>query len=295
MSHFTYDSHLDKDNLYQGDLISRSDAIEDVLNKFHPHFYSNKKNIYFTILTQSCDLVVRPGEKLKTPYITLCAVRTLKDVIEKNIKQQHLSDFEEHFNVLPEKTRVKLRQFVARLLNNNESKYFFFGRDLDSGLADDYCAFLELTIPLKSEEHYKKLLGAKFLQLTHSFQHKLGYLVGNNYARIGTEDWVTKTLTKESFELKIDQILNKSDFISLPDDLHKELKRKFKGQDLSEISQSTFDTILVETKRYLHTKRAAHSSIIKDVLLSSGIDPSTTEKILKRLENNPIFRAAIKS
>jgi len=90
--------------------------------------------------------------------------------------------------VLTEKAKAKLSEFLSRLYNNNESGYFFL-ESSDTPLPSDCCAFLNLSIAIKASEHYRKCLDAKVLQLTDTFQAKLGWLVGQMYSRVGTNDW----------------------------------------------------------------------------------------------------------
>jgi hypothetical protein len=62
-------------------------------------------------------------------------------------------------------------------------------------LPGDCCAILNLSIAIKTPEHYDKCLEAKILELESSFQAKLGWLVGQLYSRVGTQDWPTDRLT----------------------------------------------------------------------------------------------------
>lgn len=52
-------------------------------------------------------------------------------------------------------------------------------------------AYLKVSIPLKSGEHYDKCLKAKRIELADEFKAKLGWLIGDMYSRVGTTDWET--------------------------------------------------------------------------------------------------------
>ncbi len=43
----------------QGDVLERTSAIDNLLKVVHPHFHGRMKNLFFMVLTQSCDLVQR--------------------------------------------------------------------------------------------------------------------------------------------------------------------------------------------------------------------------------------------
>lgn len=55
-------------------------------------------------------------------------------------------------------------------------------------LGRDCVALLNLSIAIKSDLHLEKCTKAKVLQLTDTFQAKLGWLVGQLYSRVGTQD-----------------------------------------------------------------------------------------------------------
>jgi hypothetical protein len=83
-------------------------------------------------------------------------------------------------------------EFFTRLINNNEPNYFYL--EASGELTSDSVAFLRLSIALKADVHYDTCLNAKILQLTDMFQAKLGWLVGQLYSRVGTEDWEPSAL-----------------------------------------------------------------------------------------------------
>jgi len=196
---FTYTDVLDPESLQQGDVVERTPAIEAILQEAHP-YYLNTDYRYFIVLTQSCDLVRRTGNTCKAPYITIAAVRPLVRAVERYASRLLRNEIERQFKFASDDRKSRLRQFVERVLNNNEPEYFFLHAASGTSMIEDHVAFLQLSIALKSHLHYDTILSAKFLQLTESFQHKLGYLVGTSYSRVGTDDWVPRYVDQDKFE-----------------------------------------------------------------------------------------------
>ena len=155
--HFTYHP-LDKSELMQGDVLERTPAINALLEQVHPHFYQHPKNLYFMVLTQSCDLVQRGGAgRCKAPYILLAPVRSLDLVVERHIAQASAANVKAALPVVSDKIKTKASEFLSRLMNNNEPGYFFLDGK-DTALGCDCAAFLNLSIPIKSALHLSSCL-----------------------------------------------------------------------------------------------------------------------------------------
>lgn len=197
MHHFTYESPPSTTDLMQGDVLLRTPALDELLKEVHPYFYHNKENLYFVVLTQSCDLVRRDGSKCKAPYITIAPVRTLDLVVERHLIQQPRPSVDADMLVLSTKVKSKATDFLARLFNNNEPGYFYLDSE-GTDLSCDCVAFLNLSIALKSSLHFDKCLAAKIAQLTSTFQAKLGWLVGQMYSRVGTDDFPREVIAKKT-------------------------------------------------------------------------------------------------
>lgn len=181
----------------QGDVLERTPAINQLLKEVHPHFYGHQKNLYFIVLTQSCDLVRRKtGGDCKSPYISIAPVRSMDSAIERHLAQLPAPRVTTEIPVLSAKSKTKASEFLGRLFNNNESGYFYLDSE-DTPLPFPCVAYLNLSIAVKSNEHYEKCLDAKRLQLTEVFQAKLGWLVGQMYSRVGTDDIPQDILTKK--------------------------------------------------------------------------------------------------
>lgn len=185
-THYVYDDP-DKTQLAQGDVLMRTPALTAVLNQYHPHYAQHRDYNFFTIVTQSCDLVRRNGKPPKTPYIAIAAARTLEEtLIREAAKGQE--PWQREAKVIGSKLRSNLLEFLKRLFNNNEPGYFYLHVDQQLGIHRSCCVVLALSVALRAE-HYDTLLEAKVAQLKDTFQAKLGWLIGNMYSRVGTTEW----------------------------------------------------------------------------------------------------------
>lgn len=239
--HFTY-NEPDKKQLKQGDILKKTPELLELIKAIHPH-YSREDYLYFQVLTQSCDLVQRGG-KCKTRYITLAAVRsldliikrTLENVQEKTLFQGRLFCSDAH--------KPKLKDRVNKLLNNNESHHFFLQAEPDYGLLPACCTQLHLSISIKASEHYDKCLNAKILELNENFRAKLGWLVGNLYSRVGTEDYVPGAIPNpQAYEEYVNELLNGYVAWVSSNDFSKFRKQASNASELKEIEQK------IETER----------------------------------------------
>ena len=190
-------------DLEQGDILARSEYLTEVLTRYHPYYAGHQLNAFFIVLTQSCDLVKRDAQ-FKVPYISIAPVRPLAAIIEREFERY----FRNHkpgaqpFATLEEKNR--LAEFLERIFNNNNPRYFYLEKQPDKGLAVDMCAVLSLAISIKVE-HYDQCLNARVLQLHENFQSKLGWLVGQSFSRVATRDWSDSEL-----EVKIADVLGRA-------------------------------------------------------------------------------------
>ena len=238
--HFTYEKP-DFSSLNQGDILKRTAAINNLLSEIHPHFTKDDYK-YLCVLTQGCDLVCRDGDPCSARYINLAAVRPMSLLIKRELTKLCSGSIEKKLGLIGTKRKAKIAQFLERIYNNNEDDYFYLCASPESGLSEDYCVFLRLSIPIKSELHYATLLDAKVIQLKESFQHKLGYLVGKTYSRIGTADWSPDVITKDKFDEKIEEyIVRQKDFVWMEDDQLKPAVKQLSGLPLE---QHTIENVM---------------------------------------------------
>jgi hypothetical protein len=184
--HWTYSKSETDSDLQQGDLLSPTENLREILKEVHPHFCA-EKYLGFVITTQSCDLVRRGNKLPKAHYINIAAVRSLKDtaahIFERVVRP--VSN-----GVFRKSDRATAKDLLHRIFNQNEQTLglFYFHPDADIGLGDHSVAFLRIVIALRVE-HYEVLLKARTGGLGPAFQAKLGWLVGNLYSRAATPDW----------------------------------------------------------------------------------------------------------
>lgn len=186
--HFTYKEKMDMSSLCQGDILNVTDDLSAVLKNIHPYFL-NEHYKYFMVLSQSCDLVRRDGKNCKTPYITLAAVKSYDSFLKKTLIGKNMAEEIGDFLFMDERKKTKAYQLIERIYNNTESEYFFLYKEDALDFPESMIAYLQVSIALKSDEHYEKCLAAKKMELSDEFKAKLGWLIGDIYSRVGTTDW----------------------------------------------------------------------------------------------------------
>lgn len=293
--HFTYAAEPDSGQLFQGDLIIRTSRVDEILEQVHPHY---RKEDYkaFIVLTQTCDLVRRENGQCGARYISIAAVRPLELVIKRAFDAMCKNRWEAEYRVTNSKTRERLRMFLARLLNNNEDEFFFLRRDAPSGLSTDCCAFLQLSIAVKAEFHYATLLEAKKLQLTDIFQHKLGYLVGKMYSRVGTPDWVPTHFQQESqFDQLINELMDNDKFaVWVADDVYKGLVLRVKQHGEGPVTTDLLLQWASEISQAKEKRRRDVLTAIESAMTETGVEEALRKKAVARISNTPIFGALFK-
>jgi len=293
--HFTYAEQLCTTELCQGDVLERTPEINALLESVHPHFHKKESNLFFMVLTQSCDLVPRLDGHCKATYITIAPVRPIDMVLSRQVSGLQTNGIKANAPVLTDKSKSKLSEFLQRLYNNNEPGLFFL-EGSDTVLPGDCCVYLNLSIAIKSEEHYKKCVDAKRLQLSDTFQAKLGWLVGQMYSRVGTGDWDSKTLTKK-IQAALEDIA-----IWIPDSSAKPLTNILSGRDISlgEINEGVIKEALtkIPTKKSLIVQQIENvsSKVLMNELKDypSEIPISILKTLIKRLDGDAGFTSLTK-
>ncbi|MGN7105154.1 hypothetical protein ACTHR6_26305 [Ralstonia holmesii] len=195
MLHFTY-AEPKLDQLRQGDILRKTPELLDLIKAVHPH-YANEDYRYFQVLTQSCDLVRRGGKDCKSRYITLAAVRPMSLIVERALDGYERKFVFDNKLFCSATHRRALKDLFVKLFNNNDTQNFFLKSSPDYGLDVDCCTQLHLSIAIRAYEHYDLCLQAKILELKDEFRAKLGWLVGNLYSRVGTQDYVPGAISDE--------------------------------------------------------------------------------------------------
>mgnify|MGYP001480323994 CR=1 FL=1 len=191
--HFTY-CNIASADLQQGDILY---GCEDILRTEYPN-YLQENFTHFIILTQSCDLVRRDGKPCESKYIKIAPVVPLKLIFFAEL-EKYQSEFERTALVCKESIKQTMDRFLERLMNNNDSQYFYLHEEPLLNFPQKSCAVLRHSITLDTYKYYDDILKSRIFTLNGVFQAKLGWLVGNIYSRIATEDWYPDHVSKEDF------------------------------------------------------------------------------------------------
>src|SRR5436305_1697461 len=114
--HFTYVKP--SGDLYQGDLLRRTDAVEAILKEVHPHYLDAEYKL-FMVLTQTCDLVRRGKEKsCNSRYIEIATVRSVDVALQRQLVK-YQENIDAVADVCSDKFRGRMVDFAKSLLNNN--------------------------------------------------------------------------------------------------------------------------------------------------------------------------------
>jgi hypothetical protein len=183
--HWTYARFEVTSDLKQGDILHPTPELREIFAEVHPHFM-DEKYAAFLVATQSCDLVLRRGGP-KAPYVTLVTVRPLAQVASALLEATLTPITSKVFKA---EDRSTATDFLSKLFNQNQqaSGLFYLHSDVDSGIGEPSVAFLRVSVALR-HQHYETLKLARRGRLTEEFQAKLGWLLGNLFARPATRDW----------------------------------------------------------------------------------------------------------
>lgn len=269
--HFTYLTP-DLGELRQGDILQKTPALLELIRTVHPH-YAGDEYLYFQVLTQSCDLVRRSNGECKSRYITLAAVRKLDLIVRRAIER--FPEKQEFDNKLfcSDKHKRALQDFLNKIFNNNDTQHFYLQAEPDYGLIFDCCTQLHLSISIRAYEHYEVCLDAKILELCENFRAKLGWLVGNLYSRVGTEDYVPGAIPDEETYLSFIEAKMNNYVAWIPETDFSTFKkatkraanfdeaRSFIGEEKARARESKLDQIVNAIAKGLQMEEAQKSAL----------------------------------
>lgn len=288
--HFTY-AQAPGSELQQGDLLSRTLALEAILHSYHS-YYLKSDYTHFLILTQSCDLTKRGGARCEAEYINICAVRPLRLALQRLARTYQADHLTRHADAISTKYRDRLTFGLSRIMNNNHPEYFYLHEDATIGLSDRSCAFLRLSIAVKSIEHYEQLEVARIASLDAPFQAKLGWLVGNMYGRVGTDDWVPKHLAKDAWASLVGTVLDDS-LHWLDEQQLKSAKEQLKGSDLGTLSTTELREKVRSLPKPLY-KDEVIEAVVTELEKTGILAGKNLDKIQARLKQAPRIAALLK-
>ncbi|KAF0118184.1 MAG: hypothetical protein FD151_2221 [bacterium] len=292
-THWTYEAFETQDHLQQGDILEPTQELRDILSSVHPHFLDPKYTA-FLIVTQSCDIVCRKGGLPDTRYINIAVVRPLETVLHNFLSQvcECIVD-----GVYLKESKADAHRLMERIFNQNEQALgiFYLHPDVNAGIDTPSVSLLRVKVTLRVE-HYEVLRKARRGRLSSDFRSKLGWLVGNLYARIGTPDWTDSEDKKKQLENLI------RDWIDAEEDLAPKWvprlwveSAKKKGVELEGIPKNQIYRVLSE-HRPLKAKEQAVEHVLRLIREADiGISEDNLLRIGNRLNNDELFTKAIKS
>lgn len=283
-THFTY-KEPDNEQLRQGDILDKSDELKTLFREIHPHYNNKEDYIYFMVLTQSCDLERRNGKACNAQYITLAAVRPLGVLIQRKITELQKNYDIAKGELLDKSQKLRMKDFLKRLMNNNVHEYFFLNEDSGMGFTENCVAFLRLSIAIKANLHYNKCLDAKILELKDEFKAKLGWMVGNIYSRVGTVDW-TSCLRPTAFDKKINTTLDQHCHWTDLKELKEELLKSYSIEELQSMDQKSLLELAIATK--LLTKKEKFLALMRNFLEQKNYitNESVLNDLIMKLDND---------
>ena len=292
-THWTYEAFDAGSDLLQGDVFDPTDEMRSILQQVHPHFLDPKYTA-FLLVTQSCDLAIRNGRH-NTKYLNIAVVRPIEAV---------LHDFLSHVcrpvveGVYLQETKGEAYQLLERLFNQNEQALglFYLHPELDAGIARPSVALLRVTVTLHVE-HYGVLRQARRGRLCSEFRSKLGWLVGNLYSRIGTQDWSEPPERSKALEKLVKQCLEAGDASCEPKWVPETwvAAAKKKGVQVEQLERDDLLSAL-ET----HKPPTAKAQVIDQALrvlkeVVPTIDDEMVRRMSNRLNNDSLFAKAVRS
>lgn len=287
-SHWTYCEFKPNDDLAQGDVLKRTDELVGLLNRVHAHF-CDEKYLGFLVVTHTCDLVTRGGNRCKAHHVGLSVVRALDAVLPDLLGDLCGTGITDLYDT---DLKSKAAELLQRILNQNEQAIglFYLHPDVDAGIAEPSVAQLRITISFRAE-HYPILKAARVGRLDPQFSSKLGWLSGSLYSRVATPDWSEHANGREEQRKLIAQFLSsRSNWIS-----GKWVKNAKKAQaDLSKISavnaQAALEQYAPADPRKIVLERVQENAT---KLFPSEIDDKV-KRLVERLRSDPGFQDAFK-
>lgn len=287
-AHWTYASFTSNHDLAQGDIIEPTPELHEVLRSVHPHFL-NAKYVSFMVLSQSCDLVRRQGYRGQP--INLCVVRELRAVAKTLLDLYCGTGIPGVFRT---DTLTNGRQFLQRIINQNEQAVglFYLHPDADAGIATPSVAMLRIAIALHTD-HYETLQRARHGRLRPEFQAKLGWLIGNLYSRVGTEDWTESEDRRNEQKRIIDQTLEELTGVGWASSQAVHKARKSGFSTVSKSSQEIQEALKAfEPPSLDQLVQQAFERILASEDL--GIEPQLQKKIRNRIPNDSVMSDLLK-
>ena len=122
---------------------------------------------------------------------------------------------------------------------------------------------------------------AKQIELRDDFKSKLGWLVGNIFSRVGTEDWTPGHMTAQEFKRFINDLL---DEICHWTDSKSALRELEKQHGKDEVSKMNSDEISENIKNIkIHSRKEQILNGIENVLRNSRYLPDEAKQNVRKI------------
>lgn len=268
-----------------------TEDLRSVLRQVHPHFLDTKYTA-FLITTQSCDLVIRK-DRVEAKYINIAVVRPLEAVLHDFLSSVCVPAAD---GVYFSYTKREALRLLERVFNQNEQSLglFYLHADSEGGINIPSIALLRVTVTLRAD-HYLILRSARRGRLSSEFRSKLGWLIGNLYARIGTQDWSEPKERKKELDKLIRNYVDAGeDYAPLWVPKTWVDAAAEQGINVKELPKEEIISTLEKYKPPAAKEQAVKhvQRIIREVI---SIDDVSLERIKNRLINDQFFSKAIKS
>jgi len=265
-----------------------------VLQQVH-RWFADPKYLGFVVISQTCDLVRRNGERCKTPYLEIAVVRPLRAYLLSLLKQQCDWIGDRYF---PMSEKGRANELLDRVINQNESALglFYLHPESSIGIAEESVALLRVSIALRADEHYETLIKARRGRLHPEFANKLGWLCGNLYSRVGIKDWKETEEDKKIATKLIKGLLDETEylgprFVECPKPL-----RKARENGTVDLRQATAAEIEAEIAKHVTApyKTTAIEAIAR-ILRDQGAEEALIRKVQQNLNNDPAFNSSVRT
>jgi len=287
--HWTY-REVGEEDLLQGDILERTDALIEVLQEYHPYF-CREEYTGFLVLTQSCDLVRDNKGECKAPYISIAVIRELEPLLPELLSPICGAGID---NVYLEEGRYAARDVLRKVINqNDQARGLFYLHPVSTEerslriLAFPSVGLLRVSIALR-RQHYDILLDARRFHLDGEYANKLGWLSGNLFSRVATKDWEDQEGHAKASEVQCNKLL---EAVTVKDQQNwipaSWLDAAWKkGKDLSTIKPAVMRSELDAIKPPSPVESAAK---VVTTIAEKTIANLTLENIQKDLAANPVF------
>ncbi len=291
--HWTYQDVGADDDLEQGDILLPADRdLQDLFGTVHPHF-TNEKYRGFTVITQSCDLYLRNG-RCAARHINLAVIRELSDILFPLLDTVCESAAP---GVYYAEKKRRAKELLERVFNQNEAALglFYLHPDPKAEIYEPAVVLLRVSVAFRVEA-YDTIRQARCGRLASQFQDKLGWLTGNLFSRVATEDWNEQPSGKATLRKMIDAPLRDDNRPTSPKWVQRSSVNAAieAGVALERLARKEIDGVLEEHRPPTPREQVLDqvAKVVKDVFPWTCSED--LRRVVNRLANDRLFAAAFK-